>query len=266
MKVLWLTPCYNAEHLLPFFFASLRELNPKPDFIIFSENNSTDKTLQMLVDYKEIPNIVLKLVFIKDIVKKKGAYHPMAKICQRLWGAARFYDTDYTILTAVDTFVRSPDAIETLIDWNVDFVTARVARSFPEGLMISAKWKHPTNPKLHRMFKPQLMLRWLVKGELLTARIMNKPVKLLDDTPLMASGFFCFSRKLVQDKRLNWFPIPKSPVKGDHCSEDFGFCKNAAKLGYKIHLDELVILDHVVYDKHHLTKAWTLGASDKFEF
>ncbi len=51
MKHLFLVPVYNCAHILPYFFESLNALNPKPDYIVFLENNSTDSTVAVVREF-----------------------------------------------------------------------------------------------------------------------------------------------------------------------------------------------------------------------
>lgn len=262
-----MVPCYNAEHLLPHFFASVERMSPKPTRIIFTHNNCTDKTADVLKQFKSyssVPCDIYELFFAKDETAKRGVYSVMGDICQFLWLKARDYSADWTYLTACDTFAASPDILSILSDWDVPYVTARVMRSFPEGICLSAKWRHPTDPALFRMCKPRAVFRWLTPNKLCVARPLacgiplgrNGETTLFDDSALMASGFHCYRRDLLWDARLNWTPIPVG------CSEDFGFNKSMRELGYKVCIDGVAIVDHVVYDCVHERKAWSKDVED----
>lgn len=245
-SVVWLTPCFQSAHLIPRFIESLNKLDPQPDRYVFSENNSIDDTLEMLVSAPlGPPHEVLRVWFAKDAVKRTGRYTPMAHIMQLLLTRARQLDPDFAIISACDVFVRTPDAVEILTAWNVDCIAARIVRWFPGGLFISAKWAHPYRKDLYRM-----------------ARLWKQP---FDDTPLMVGfGLVCLSRRLIQDRRINFYPIPPSPIPGDQCSEDFGYCMQMRKYEYKCCLDGIVSADHVVYDEKHQVKAWT--KDEEFEY
>ena len=61
-------------------------------------------------------------------------------------------------------------------------------RVFPEGMFIASKWAAPDG----------------------RAVIMKKEIAALLDTPRVTSaGCLCLSRKVVQDKRVNFYPLCK---------------------------------------------------------
>lgn len=243
-KVIWLTPCFQSEHLIPRFIEHQKKLDPQPDLYVFSENNSTDNTLKLLVE-SDLPHEIIRTWFVKDAVKRSNRYSPMSHIMQLLLTKARRLDPDFAIISACDVFVKSYDAIDILTSWNVDCVAARILRWFPQGIFISAKWEHPTRKGYQQM--------------------TQRTLRLFDETPLMVGfGLVCLSRKVIQDKRINFYPIPKSPKEGDQCSEDFGYCLQLKQNGYNCCLDGIVEAEHVLVDVKNRAKAWTVG--ENFEY
>ena len=239
-----MTPCFNSAHILPTFFDCLRELEPQPDLYVFAENNSVDGTLEMLWNF-ELPREVHRLWLVKDAAKRTDPYVPMAHIRQVLLTRARRLNPDYIIFCDVDVFVRTPDAIDVLTTWQVDCVAARIIRIFPKRkMMISAKWKyHEGTPTVMR----------------------NYMENVFDDTPVMVGfGLVCLSRRVIQDRRINFYPLPKSKV--GLVAEDFGYCLQMREYGYKCCLEGIVIADHVVYDEKNRTKAWTKDGSEYCQF
>jgi len=263
MKYLLLVPVRNAEHLLPFFFQSLREMNPKPDYIVWCTNNNTDKTIKLLKQFQkanslriiDVPSEIIQLPdFPKDFVKKYGAFEAMALVRQRLWERARELNSEWTFMCDVDEFAVSTGILGMLSDWDVDFVVARMFMgTAKDGKMyIAGRWE----PDLGMYFKP--VIRALIPNKLIVARPAVPAPNALDPTPLSAEGFYCFSRRLVQDRRLNWHPrliLPNVDLK--EISEDCGFCYKTRKLGYKIHLDGITLVDHVIYDSKNKLKPWS---------
>jgi hypothetical protein len=65
---------------------------------------------------------------------------------------------------------------------------------------------------------------------------------------MCGSGCLCLSNKVIQDRRINFYPIPiiekEKPV-----GEDMGFCYQLTKFGYKIHMDGLVRLEHEIRNR-----------------
>jgi hypothetical protein len=273
METLLMTPCFNAAHLFPFLFKSYAELNPQPDYYLWSENNSSDGTRRILE--RRVSNsfgreeLLGKFGFSRDAAVGKP-YSVIARVMQALWERARQLNPEFVCLNAADQFPVSPDIIGVLEDWNVDFVFGRVIRVFPEvkdGFTVSARWKHPLDSTKTRMRIVKANLKWLIPHKLLVARPAGTPIPIFDDRLLMGGGFNCYSNRLLQDKRLNWYPIPDKPEGSkEQPSEDFGFCLNMLRLGYKICMDGITVTDHVVYDVKHKVKAWSVNVRKPFLF
>ena len=135
MKYLLLVPIRNSAHLLPFFFQSLRSMNPKPDYIVWCTNNNTDKTVQKLKAFRDIPSEIIELPdFPKDFVKQHGIYEAIGIVRQRLWERARELNSEWTFTCDVDHFVISTDILNILSDWSIDYVVTPQMRYFPNPL------------------------------------------------------------------------------------------------------------------------------------
>ena len=295
MKHLFLVPVYNVAHILPYFFNALHELNPKPDYIVFLENNSTDKTLDVIRFYLQHSDLIdgikselITMQFDRDHVQKYGVWDLFAKICQRMWQRARELNPEYVWRVDSDVFIRSPDALKQLADWNVDIVAASILRAFPEGLCVSAKWKLDNKYKHFAMRHVRALVRRINDSELLVGRSVALPKWHsyysidktqssflgkktdygLDRTPLMVGGgLTMFTRKVLCDKRLKWYPLyQRGAVKGKAISEDYSFCMYAHDAGYDTCLDETVIADHVIYDKLHEIKPWSSDRKGDWQF
>ncbi|MCW4046177.1 MAG: glycosyltransferase family 2 protein [Candidatus Bathyarchaeota archaeon] len=267
MKYLLLVPVYNAAHLLPFFFQSIRDMNPKPDRIVWAVNNCTDNTVPMLKAFNDVPSELIELPdFPRDFVKKHGAFEAIAIVRQRLWERARELDAEWTFMCDVDEFAVSTDILGILSDWNVDFVAARVivGTAFAEEIgRLDACWLGHilSDGYTYRTRKVPAIVYKLASQKLIIARPAFPEPNALYSNLLGACGFYCFSRKLVQDHRLNWHPLTGADD-GTEIGEDIEFCCNARNLGYVIHLDGIALVNHVIYDEKRRLKPW----SKNFEF
>jgi hypothetical protein len=78
----------------------------------------------------------------------------------------------------------------------------------------------------------------------------------LDEPYVTSAGCLCLSRKIIQDKRVNFYPIIQ-----DNASEDFSYYIQARNNGYKIYLDGTNALGHGNPLKN--SSAWTFDSSTK---
>jgi glycosyltransferase involved in cell wall biosynthesis len=219
MKAIVLIPVYNCGKTLPAFFSFLYKLKPQPDLFVFAENNSSDNTLEVLYRFKR-PHKIIRVWFRDDAaVVSESRYEPIAHIRQLLLTFARRYDPDYTIFLDSDVYPHSKDLIDRLSLWKKDIVGGAYLRLFPNGMFIASKWVTPDG-----------------KGV-----IMKKKIDFLLFEPTVTSaGCLCLSRKILQDKRINFYPLQA------RASEDFGYCLQARVFGYKIYVDGTVKLKHII--------------------
>ena len=262
MKYLLLVPIRNSAHLLPFFFQSLRSMNPKPDYIVWCTNNNTDKTVQKLKAFRDIPSEIIELPdFPRDFVKQHGIYEAMGIVRQRLWERARELNSEWTFTCDVDHFVISTDILNILSDWSIDYVVTpqmrfvENAQKKGEYAIILTAWLLE-NGNWCRVFS-DFYTHALIPHQLFVCRSTLTPQRpLLVPNMAVAYGFYCFSRRLVQDCRLNWHPLSDStatkdlPIgeflvlarnglvgKNGMIGEDMQFALSARRLGYIIHMD-----------------------------
>lgn len=232
MKVCLLIPVYNSAKTLPTLFRHLDKLNPQPNMTFFCENNSTDTTLWLIrKHYKHKPHKIIRVWFREDAVKVCGnPYEPIAHVRQLLLTAARHYDPDYAIFLDSDVYPLSPNLIEILTGWQKDIVGGSYIRLFPEGPFLAAKWKIPDQPGYVCMYRV--------------------PFAELMEPTMTSAGCLCLSRRAIQDRRLNFWPLYE---KDPEASEDFGYCLRAWELGYKVYLDGTAVLWHEI---PHKPKPW----------
>lgn len=234
LKVIMLIPVYNCEKILPALFERLFALNPKPSLFVFAENNSTDNTLEILGTFKGPKKIIR--VWFRDDATASSPYEAIGQIRQLLLTFARRYDPDYAIFLDSDVFPPRI-LIDRLWSWQKDIVGGSYPRLFPQGVFLASKWATAKD------------------NEYLLHPRIEKP---LDEPWLTSAGCLCLSRKIIQDKRINFYPL----LEGD-ISEDFGFCLKACEMGYKIYLDGTLNLTHLIPEKRPY-KPWIMDESGKY--
>jgi len=208
-KTIVLVPVYNCGKNLPAFFNSLYNLNPQPSLYVFAENNSTDDTLLQIQQFK-LPHKVISVWFRPDAAMlNQNRYVPIAHVRQLLLTFARNYDPDYALFLDSDVCPQTKELIENLTRLKKDLVGGVYLRAFPNGNWLASKWKSP------------------IDGQIIMRREIQKA---LDEPAMTSAGCMCLSRKIIQDTRVNFYPIKSN------ASEDFGYCIQANKYGYKIFL------------------------------
>jgi GT2 family glycosyltransferase len=237
MKTLMLIPVYNCGKTLPTLFSFLYKLKPQPDLYVFAENNSSDNTLERVWGFKR-PHKVIRLWFRPDAVAvSQTKYDPIAHVRQLLLTTARQYDPDYALFLDSDVYPQTRELIEELTAWNKDIVGGAYLRVFPQGLYVASKWK-----------------AWGKPGQYIMQKKVNVP---LDEPMMTSAGCLCLSRKIIQDRRVNFYPVQPAGS-----SEDFGYCLQARSFGYDVYLDGQVKLQHAIPKRIPL-KPWTFDPIKK---
>lgn len=240
MRTLLLIPVYNCSKTLPTLFSFLYKLEPQPTLTVFAENNSKDDTLKTVYSFRR-PHKVIRVWFKKDAVQtSESVYEPMAHIRQLLLTFARQYDPDYAFFIDSDVYPKSRDLLESMTLWNKDIVGGAYWRLFPEGIFLASKWINPNNSHTYQL-----------------RRRIATP---LDEPAITSAGCLCLSRKIIQDSRVNFYPISRQMA-----SEDFGYCLQARDFGYGIFLDGTVRLCHYIPKKMPI-KPWSyIPTAEKYE-
>jgi glycosyltransferase involved in cell wall biosynthesis len=238
-KTIVMIPVYNSAKLLPRLFSFLYSLDPQPEMYVFAENNSSDDTLEKIHGFK-LPHKVIRVWFKKDAAMiSQSRYEPIAHIRQLLLTFARDYDSDYALFLDSDILPRTKSLIYNLTSWGKDIVGGAYLRLFPSGVWLASKWKNPDS------------------CDYVFHRKIDMP---LDKPYLTSAGCMCLSRKIIQDKRVNFYPLKVD------ASEDFGYCLNAHEQGYEIFLDGVTQLDHVV-PEGLIIKPWSRNIdTGQYEF
>jgi len=226
---------YNCIDIIDDWTKYILQLDPKPDKIIFCENNSTDGTLEKLINFPYPHEVIRFYTREPREIPFSNAYDIIAHARQLLLTRARQIDLDYAIFIDSDILIKSEDIITSLTDWKVDVVGGAYLRWFPEGLHVASLWKTPKGS-----FMP-----W----RLYTANGFKQMKKAIQEVYVTSAGCLCLSRKAIQDRRANFYPIPKG------FSEDFGYCNQLRNIGYEIWLDGITILTHRIRGNW---KSWNL--------
>ena len=243
MKTTILIPTFNNAIALANCFKFLHNLEPQPSLYIILENNSVDKTLELIIIWKRHhPNTqLIRLWFRKDAVQVLGnPYAMIGTIRQILLDRARNLSPDYAIFIDDDIFLGNKDFIERITGWHKDLVGAPYLRKFPEGMFIASKWIN-VNPNRKEY-----------------AYTLKRQACGFQEVYMTSGGALCISNKLLQDKRVNFMPI----LTNEETSEDFGYCIKARKHGYKVYLDGTLKMGHMIRNTGN--KAWTINKEGKY--
>jgi glycosyltransferase involved in cell wall biosynthesis len=212
-KVIFLIPTYNNATFLRDCLGKLIELYPQPDLYVFLENNSTDDTLQVIQDFKG-PKKLIRLWFKEDLIEKAGnPYEGIGIARQVLLEYARKLNPNYAIFIDDDIVIYPPDFVTQITRRHKDVIGAPYLRRYPEGTFLASKWK--------RKGKDKLWFKSKCKG--------------LQKVYVTSAGCICLSRRIIQDKRVNFHPVIWTEKL--KASEDFSYCIRAHHAGYDVWLD-----------------------------
>ena len=245
-KIALAVPVYNDGSILPEFLNALLKLDPQPDLHLFAENNSSDNTLDLISDFPK-PKKIIRLWFKEDANQILGSpYASIAIMRGMLLTEARNLDVDYMIFLDTD-IIPDPLLISKFLVhyhmrkdvdiiggpyWCIHPVTFIGQKKHEYKLVICAFFdvKNGTYIKIISSdLKPHFPLLWILRK-----------------ADIVGTGCMCFPKRVIQDRRLTFFPLlDESSLKGiGEASEDASFCLRARKLGYNIHLDGTIKLDH----------------------
>lgn len=240
MKTIFLLPTYNQAPFLRHCLSMCSELIPQPDLYVFLENNSTDETLQVIQDFKG-PKKLIRLWFKDNAIEESGNPYEIIGICRQiLLEYARKLNPEYAIFIDSDILIYEIEFIKRILSKHKDIIGCPYLRSFPEGMFLASKWK--------RKGKEKLWFKGHCKG--------------LQKVHVTSAGCLCLSRKIIQDKRVNFYPIIWSEK--EKASEDFGFCIRAHEVGYDVWLDgDMNGIGH--YADAHEKKPWMITKDENGE-
>ena len=160
------------------------------------------------------PKKLIRLWFKDDMIQKAGnPYEAIGIVRQILLEYARKLNPKHAIFVDDDIVIYPTDFIRKIVGKHKDIIGAPYLRCFPEGTFLASKWK--------RKGKEKLWFKAHCKG--------------LQRVHVTSAGCLCLSRKVIQDKRVNFYPIIWT--KDLTASEDFGYCIRAHEAGYDVWLD-----------------------------
>jgi GT2 family glycosyltransferase len=243
-KIIILTSTQNSEKHLLAWQKTIEQLEPKPAKVIFCENDSTDGTHNIVKSWTFPHELISFKSTPKDL--EKDLYAVIAKNRQLLLDRVREIDPDFAVFLDDDVFPQQTNVLKRLTDRSLDMVGGTYFRYYKDPVpYIAAQWK--TDSPLFQM--PQIPN---LENKVADAIKRGVPFLLftwidqkLYKVTVTSAGCLCLSRKVLQDENLNFYP--KGKIKGYKkiLSEDFEFCLLARKLGYEVHLDGRIRLDHL---------------------
>jgi len=226
-NVIILCATKNAQDTLPTWIQRVKNLFPPPTKVIFCENGSTDNTVR-LINKCSLKAKELIQFTPEPIDTEKDNYGVIAQVRQKLLDRARELDPDYAIFLDDDVYPKQTDFISIITSYGEEIVGGQYLRIFPEGMWLGTKWHNPDYPEKSR--NP-----WLFK------KYIKNPI---EEVAMTSAGCLCLSRKIIQDERINFYPIDEIRKDYSDCSEDFGYCLLAKKHGYRVYVSGQVALQH----------------------
>ena len=230
-NIIMLCPFYQCEESIGEWAKYIEQLETKPSRIIFCENNSSDLTLEKIWNLKikdvDIEVIRFYTVNMKDkkLLPFSKCYDIIAHARQLLLTKARILNPDYAIFVDSDIYLIDPTTLESLTLWDKDIIGGMYRRVFPTGVFIAT------------LFYENIRLREKSGWVKLRKFPMGVPLMEVHST---SGGLLCLSRKVIQDRRLSFYPVP------NNFSEDFGFCNSARELGYSVWVDGTINVGHKI--------------------
>lgn len=237
-------PCYNSGKTLPILLKHLKVM--KPNLVIFGENNSIDDTMQIIQDY-DGPKELIRVWFRPDAIKFfKTEYDNIGHIRQLFLTRVRHLNPDYMLMLDSCVIPIDPLLILKMVTKRPDISGGVYYRHFPDGHKIATLFLDP---------------QYGLAGPYIKHDVPPSPYGEVAGT---SGGCMLISRKVFQDKRLNFMPIRFKL--NEHVSEDFGYCFNANMLGYKTTLDATVEMIHIELGRHRPWTDTVAKGKDAFEF
>lgn len=247
----------NSEKHLIVWMKMIESLNPYPEKVIFCENDSSDKTVELINQWK-FPHELISFKS-KQSDAKKDIYAVVARNRQLLLERARGINPKFAIYMDDDVFPDDQDIIKRLISHKLDIVGGAYLRHFELGTpRIASKWDintslkdlPPLNPKVKNKIKE-------LKENGYKYLLLSSCEYRLYKVALTSAGCLCLSKKIIQDKRINFFPRKNLDYE-DLVSEDFKYCLLARKYDYEVYLDGNSRLSHLGFDYKEKKRPWIL--------
>ena len=198
MKTCLLVPIKDRAEILPVLLKSIDALNPQPDKIIFLENNSTDSTLNILVEYCQTKPLQTQLIriHVTENANEASPYTVIAQVRDILLSAARNFDADYAIFIESDIIPLSVDLIILLTKWEKPIV----------GCTYMQSKEIPNQIKRDAIY----------------------------ECDALGTACLCLSKIALQNKKLRFYPLLYHYGDENYSREDYGFGIKARELAFKL--------------------------------
>lgn len=260
LRVIILIPIYNSARYWAQVSSRLRRLDPQPDLYIFAENNSTDETLQLISSFDRSKEI-LRFWFRDNALDFcETRFDLIGIVRQFLLQRARQLNPDFAIFLDSDILVESTDLI-TLLTRIV--LPAEIG---PDMCLVGGPYpgfSHTLSVRLDA-----LSYGW--KGGNISWQEGNarRPITTLEEIVATGGGCMCLPRRLIQDRRVNFYPVETSEYESEelkqdlakqglpNMGEDYTYCYRARALGYHVVMNWDVYLDHL-YDDYK-SRTWSM--------
>jgi hypothetical protein len=228
--VILLTPVRNVEELWFAWEKMVKALDPRPEKVIFCENNSTDRTLELVWNW-DYPHEVIRIWTRDDAATPERKYEVIAQVRDLLLDRARQLDPDYAIFLDYDVFPVSRDLIARLTSHGKDAVGGVYRRcAYPNQMWICGAFL--IEPLLEKRIPKRLradLRRRSKRGEV-AVQLSNCTPEL---HPALGAGMGCFriSQRIIRNRNVYFHPT----IEG--MSEDYSFCDRILREGFEIYLD-----------------------------
>ena len=129
-------PVYQAGRYLDQILFKLRKMDPQPDRYIFAENNSTDRTLQILTKMHE-PKEIIRTWYRADALDALETEYDLIGIERELLlTRARQVNPDFAVFLDSDIMVHDIDLLDRLTYWKntADIVGGPYLRGYGRAL------------------------------------------------------------------------------------------------------------------------------------
>ena len=231
-----LMPVHDAETSLELCLEFISRLDPKPTKVIFCENNSTDRTVEIINNYKGSKEII-QFNVKRDFLYGKHTHTVIAMARQKLLERARELSPDYAMYVDSDILLLQRDTIQRIHDRELDFMGIPYYRHFVGGIFLSSLTVKDGKIREHTYLETDLFRPYAISG-----------------------GTMILSRSAIQDTRLHFYPIHN--IVAANMSEDFSFCVLARSQKYEIYLDKRIYVNHIIPASMR-AKAWAYGPTSE---
>ena len=136
MNSICLVPIRDDSDIFDVWAKHIYELNPKPDKIVFCENNSKDDTLNKILAFK----LPYELIRFQSI--EVNGYDVLAHARDLLLTRARQINPDYATFLSTDVLIKSRNMITVLTERKKDIVGCAAPRP---PLCLPVLFRNPTN-------------------------------------------------------------------------------------------------------------------------